>query len=81
MATVMGVVITGTGLPIQGTRPFSEFLGFGDSNIDSGYFFTHPISNNATLLAQYHASMAVGGGIPTSLGGAMVPSYWRRITD
>jgi GDSL-like Lipase/Acylhydrolase len=74
MAT-MGVVVLNDptlGTPLQGTQVFSQFLGFGDSNIDSGYFFTHNISNNQTLLNQYRASVAAGGGIPTSLGGKMV---------
>jgi VCBS repeat-containing protein/autotransporter passenger strand-loop-strand repeat protein len=50
-----------------GTLKFSQFLAFGDSNIDSGYFLTHPISTNPAVEAQYQASVAAGGGVPTSL--------------
>ena len=67
MAATMDAVITGVigqGRPVQGLSSFSQFLGFGDSNIDSGYFFTHNISTNSTLEAQYQASVAAGGGIP-----------------
>ena len=71
--TSMAVGIGGTigeGQPIN-NQPFNQFVGFGDSTTDSGYFFTHPISNNSTLEAQYQASVAAGGGLPTSLGGMM----------
>jgi phospholipase/lecithinase/hemolysin len=70
----MDAVITGPvgqGAPLQGNQLFSQFLAFGDSDIDSGYFFTHPISNNSTLESQYQSAVAVGGGIPTSVGGVM----------
>jgi len=60
-----------SGQPLQGTQSFSQFLGFGDSNIDSGYFFTHPISNDPTRQSLYNAAVGVGGGLPTSLGGTM----------
>lgn len=71
-AIAMSVDITGVfgqGKPVASS--FNKFIGFGDSVIDSGYFFTHIISANATLEAQYKASVAAGGGIPTSLGGKM----------
>ena len=70
----MSVVINSTigqGAPLEGTQSFSQFIGFGDSTIDSGYFFTHTISNDPTREAQYQAAVAAGGGLPTSLGGAM----------
>jgi VCBS repeat-containing protein/autotransporter passenger strand-loop-strand repeat protein len=61
--------------PTSGGAPvavkFTQFLAFGDSDIDSGYFFTHPISTNPLVEAQYQAAVAAGGGIPTSLGGVM----------
>jgi VCBS repeat-containing protein/autotransporter passenger strand-loop-strand repeat protein/autotransporter-associated beta strand protein len=68
----LSVTITGTpgqGLAVNGTQAFNQFLAFGDSNIDSGYFFTHPITNNTANEAQYQAAVAAGGGIPTSIGG------------
>jgi outer membrane lipase/esterase len=71
-AVAMSVDITGVfgqGRPVAPS--FNKFIGFGDSNIDSGYFFTHIISTNATLETQYKASVKAGGGIPTSLGGKM----------
>jgi outer membrane lipase/esterase len=46
-------------------QSFNQFIGFGDSNIDSGYFLTHPIGHQAL----YSQSAAVGGGIPTTPGG------------
>jgi outer membrane lipase/esterase len=70
MSVVIGGVV-GQGRPMQGALTFSQFIGFGDSSSDSGYFFTHNISTNSTLEAQYQAAVAAGGGIPTSLGGAM----------
>ena len=44
--------VVGQGRPVQGTNSFSQFIGFGDSDIDSGYFFTHPISTDSTLETQ-----------------------------
>ncbi len=70
----MDVVINGVvgeGAPVQGNQAFDQFLGFGDSNTDSGYFFTHTVSYNSTLEAQYQAAVAAGGGLPTSIGGVM----------
>src|SRR5581483_5168902 len=67
----MNVVINGVmghGAAVQG---LNQFLGFGDSNMDSGYFYTHPISLNSSSEAQYQLSVSAGGGIPTTLNGAM----------
>ena len=52
-------------------QSFNQFIGFGDSTIDSGWFLTHRISNDASLESLYRASAAVGGGIPTGPGGPM----------
>jgi outer membrane lipase/esterase len=52
-------------------QSLNQFVGFGDSNIDSGYFLTHPISGNPAKEALYRQSAAVGGGIPTTPGGPM----------
>ena len=73
-SATMDAIITGVfgqGAPLPGASSFSQFIAFGDSSIDSGYYFTHPISNNSTLEAQYQAAVAAGGGLPTSLGGVM----------
>jgi VCBS repeat-containing protein len=59
----------GLGHPAQGAQAFSQFLAFGDSAIDSGYFLTHPISPDSSKQSQYDLSAAAGGGIPTSIGG------------
>jgi VCBS repeat-containing protein len=69
----LSVAINGTigeGAQLDGGS-FSQFLGFGDSGFDTGYFLTHPISANTTTQALYNAGVAAGGGIPTSLGGVM----------
>jgi hypothetical protein len=51
-AIAMSVDITGVfGQGKQVASSFNKFIGFGDSVIDSGYFFTHIISTNATLEA------------------------------
>jgi hypothetical protein len=56
------------GAPVQGTGGFSQFIGFGDSAMDSGYYLTDP----AHLAdPQYEAAVAAGGGLPTSIGGVM----------
>jgi outer membrane lipase/esterase len=52
-------------------QSFNQFIGFGDSTIDSGWFLTHQISTNAAVESLYQASAAVGGGIPTTPGGPM----------
>jgi phospholipase/lecithinase/hemolysin len=44
---------------------FDQFIAFGDSSIDSGYFLTHTISNNASQEALYQQAAAAGGGKPT----------------
>jgi outer membrane lipase/esterase len=53
---------------IAQAQSFNQFIGFGDSNIDSGYFLTHPFGNPAQKVL-YANSVAVGGGIPTTPGG------------
>ena len=52
-------------------QSLNQFIGFGDSAIDSGWYFTHPHDTNANLEALYKASQAVGGGIATTPGGPM----------
>ncbi len=67
-------VIASASLTLMATeaeaQSFNQFFGFGDSNIDSGYFLTHPYSNNNPVKqGYYNQSAAVGGGIPTTPGG------------
>jgi VCBS repeat-containing protein len=69
----LGVSISGagTGVAVNGTQAFNQFLGFGDSNIDSGYFYTHTITYSPFTETLYQISVSAGGGIPTSLNGEM----------
>jgi outer membrane lipase/esterase len=50
---------------------FSQFIGFGDSTVDSGWYYTHPHDTNPALENLYKASQAIGGGISTTPGGPM----------
>jgi outer membrane lipase/esterase len=52
-------------------QSFNQFVGFGDSTLDSGWYYTHSHDSNPTLAALYNASQAAGGGIPTTVGGPM----------
>jgi outer membrane lipase/esterase len=52
-------------------QSFNQFIGFGDSTIDSGYFLTHTITGSSTKQNLYNISAASGGGIPTTPGGPM----------
>src|SRR5579863_1457782 len=52
-------------------QPFNQFIGFGDSTMDSGWYFTHPYSTNPTVQTLYNAAVAAGGGVPTTPGGRM----------
>lgn len=52
-------------------QTFNQFIAFGDSTLDSGWYYTHSHDTNPTLQALYQASQAAGGGIPTTVGGPM----------
>ncbi|HLH98446.1 MAG TPA: autotransporter domain-containing protein [Xanthobacteraceae bacterium] len=56
---------------VSNAQQINQFIGFGDSSIDSGYFLTHQISANPTNQSAYNASAAIGGGLPTTPGGPM----------
>lgn len=48
-------------------QTFSQFYGFGDSTIDSGWYRNAaPLSNNATFNADFPAAVAAGGGKATT---------------
>ncbi len=49
----------------------NQFVGFGDSTVDSGWYFTHTHDLNATAEALYKSAQAAGGGVATSIGGRM----------
>lgn len=71
MVTINGGVTASGGNAAYGAQSFDQFLAFGDSRIDSGYFLTHPISNNPAKQALYDAAAAAGGGLPTTPGALM----------
>jgi outer membrane lipase/esterase len=52
-------------------QQLNQFIGFGDSAIDSGWYFTHPYNTNPTIQALYNAARAAGGGYATTPGGRM----------
>ena len=54
-----------------GAQAFNQFIAFGDSTLDSGWYYTHLHDTNPSLEALYKASQAIGGGIPTTFGGPM----------
>ena len=65
-----GVVTQSTGgEPIASS--YNAFLGFGDSDIDSGYFFTHTFTTYSPLETLYQDAVAGGGGLPTTIGSMM----------
>jgi hypothetical protein len=69
-AVSSGVVTQTTGgAPIASS--YDAFVAFGDSNLDSGYFLSTPISNDSTLQDLYNAAVADGGGLPTTIGSTM----------
>lgn len=48
-------------------QSFSQFYGFGDSTIDSGWYRNAaPLSDNATFNADFPAALAAGGGKATT---------------
>ena len=52
-------------------QSINQFVGFGDSSVDSGWYFTHTYSLNPINEAEYKAAQAAGGGIATTIGGRM----------
>jgi outer membrane lipase/esterase len=75
LARVRVLLIAAVALPFSFTaaaaQAFNQFIAFGDSTLDSGWYYTHAHDSNATLEALYKASQALGGGIPTTTGGPM----------
>ena len=71
MVTIGGGTVASGGHAVNGGS-FGNFIAFGDSTIDSGWFHNTPISNNPALQADYQAAVNAGGGVPTTLGGQMV---------
>lgn len=61
--TINGGINVNVGQSAHAT--FDKFIAFGDSDIDSGYFLTHTISNNSSVEALYQQAAAAGGGRPT----------------
>jgi outer membrane lipase/esterase len=67
---IAAVALPFTAVPAA-AQAFNQFIAFGDSSLDSGWYYTHAHDANATLEALYQASQALGGGIPTTVGGPM----------
>lgn len=69
------LLVAAVALPLTFTpasaQTFSQFIAFGDSTLDSGWYYTHTHDSDPTLEALYNASKALGGGIPTTVGGPM----------
>jgi outer membrane lipase/esterase len=70
-ASLLAIIpLIAAGQPSQ-AQSFNQFIGFGDSSIDSGWYYTHPHDTDANLEALYKASQAIGGGIASTPGGPM----------
>lgn len=70
-ATLLAVVLViAAGRQTQ-AQALNQFVGFGDSTVDSGWYFTHTHDLNATAEALYKNAQAAGGGVATSIGGQM----------
>ena len=52
-------------------QALNQFVGFGDSTVDSGWYFTHTHDLNPNAEALYKNAQAAGGGVATSIGGQM----------
>ena len=52
-------------------QPFTQFIGFGDSTVDSGWYFTHTHDKNPISEQLYQTAQALGGGVATTPGGRM----------
>ena len=55
-------------------QSFNQFVTFGDSSIDSGWYRNPafpPLSNNAAFNAAFAGAVAKGAGVPTSSPGRM----------
>jgi outer membrane lipase/esterase len=54
-------------------QSFNQFVGFGDSNIDSGFYriLPSPGAGNPTFNALWPAAVASGAGKPTTSPGLM----------
>src|SRR5277367_2143776 len=70
-------LMAGAGILVLASGPaasqtFNQFVGFGDSTIDSGYYRALPNpGGGATFNAQWPAAVAAGAGKPTNSPGLM----------
>src|SRR5689334_12326211 len=67
---ICAVLLPVFGAPAQ-AQPFTQFIGFGDSTLDSGWYFTHTHDKNPINEALYRTAQALGGGVATTPGGRM----------
>ena len=76
LASHVGAALLTSILLVAASRPtqaqsLNQFIGFGDSTIDSGWYFTHTYNTNPINEAEYKAAQAAGGGVATTIGGPM----------
>ena len=73
--TLKSVILGATALlstsQLAAAQSFNQFIAFGDSTLDDGWFRYQACSANPTLAALCNASKAAGGRIPTTPGGSM----------
>ncbi len=70
LVALSAVVLLLVGAPVE-AQPFNQFIGFGDSTLDSGWYFTHTYNKNPINEALYQTAQALGGGVATTPGGRM----------
>jgi outer membrane lipase/esterase len=67
----LAALIACTSLSATEAGPFNQFVGFGDSSIDTGWYFTHRYNTNPAIQALYNTALANGGGVATTPGGTI----------
>jgi outer membrane lipase/esterase len=67
----LAALIACTSLSAAEAGPFNQFVGFGDSSIDTGWYFTHRYNTNPAIQALYNTALANGGGVATTPGGTI----------
>src|SRR5689334_3680986 len=70
LVAVCSALLPAFGRPAQ-AQTFTQFVGFGDSTLDSGWYFTHLYNKNPINEALYRTAQALGGGVATTPGGRM----------
>jgi outer membrane lipase/esterase len=68
LIAICATLLLSFGAPAK-AQPFTQFIGFGDSTLDSGWYFTHTHDKNPINEALYRAAQAAGGGVAMTPGG------------